>query len=190
VIKVVGEIVMELAPDGHTLRTLSYRNYTRAALRGLTTTPQSLIARWLQRDQREEVRARLEDEGIDLDALAAALGQPDLDPLDLLLQIAFGQRSPTRRERADRLRREQAAFFARYGPAAREILEIVLDKYVAGEAPDISDPQLLRVPLARLGRRRRSDRPAQGRGADRFRQRPADAISRKALRGGRQRYPQ
>jgi type I restriction enzyme R subunit len=145
-IRVIGEIVMELAPDGRTLRTISYRDYTRAALHGILSTPQALIARWLQREQREEIRARLEDEGIDLDALATALGQPNLDSLDLLLQIAFGERPLTRRERADRVRREQADFFVRYGPVAREILEALLEKYVAGEAPDISDPQLLRVP--------------------------------------------
>ena len=146
VFQVIGEIVLELAPDGKTLRTLSYRDYTRAALEGVVATPVELRARWLRREQRDEIEARLQEEGVNLAALAAALGQPEADPLDLLLHAAFGQPPLTRRDRADRLRREQAAFLNRHGPAAREILETVLEKYVAGEASDVSDTELLKVP--------------------------------------------
>jgi type I restriction enzyme R subunit len=105
-----------------------------------------LIARWLRPEQRAEIRERLMEEGIDFEALATALGMPEADPFDLLLQIAFGQQVMTRRGRAEKLRREHADFFRRYGPAARVILNVILDKYIAGEAPDVSDTQLLRVP--------------------------------------------
>ncbi len=145
-LKVVGEIVYELGPDGRTLRTVSYRDYTTSALGGLAASPTELRERWLRPEQRQEIRDRLVEEGVDLDVLAASLGLTDADPLDLLLHVAFGQPAQTRRERADRVRREQAAFFERHGPSAREILETVLDKYVAGEAPNVGDPALLRVP--------------------------------------------
>ena len=145
-IKVVGEIVYELGPDGTTLRTLSYSDYTRSALQGLVTTPAELGARWLRPEQRAEIRDRLMEEGVDFEALAASLRMPDADPFDLLLKIALGQQAMTRRGRAEKLRREHGDFFRRYGPPAREILNAVLEKYIAGEAPDVSDTQLLRVP--------------------------------------------
>jgi type I restriction enzyme R subunit len=83
---------------------------------------------------------------VDLEALATTLRLPEADPLDLLLHVAFGERPLTRRERAERVRREHAAALARHGQTAREILEVILQKYVAGEAPDVDDPALLRVP--------------------------------------------
>lgn len=145
-IRVVGEIVYELGPDGATLRRLSYRDFTKEALDGFCPTAADLRARWLREEQRGEIRGRLQDAGVDLRELAAALGLPELDPLDLLLHIAFGQRVLTRRERAEQARRAGAGFFGRYHPAAREVLEVVLEKYAAGEAPDVGDTDLLKVP--------------------------------------------
>jgi type I restriction enzyme R subunit len=145
-IAVIGEILYELGPDGTTLRTRSYREYARDALHEISATATELRAQWLRQEQRDEIRSRLEEQGINLGELAAALGLPDADPLDLLLHVAFGQRALTRQERADRLLRERASFFGRYSPAAREILDMVLEKYVRGEAPDVSNPDLLRLP--------------------------------------------
>jgi len=145
-IVVIGEIVYELGPDGSTLRVASYQDYTRDALEALCATAAELRARWLQPAQREEIKERLTQEGVDLGQLAERLRLADADPFDLLLHVAFGERPLTRRERADRLKREHAAFFGRYGPAAREILETILEKYLAGEAEDVSNTELLRVP--------------------------------------------
>ncbi len=143
---VVGEILYELGPDGRTLRAVSYQNYTKDAIEALCATPAELRVRWLRQEQREEIKGRLIEEGIDLGKLAETLRLPDADPFDLLLHVAFGERPLTRRERADRLKREHAAFFEPYGPAAREILDTILEKYLAGEAEDVSDTGWLKVP--------------------------------------------
>jgi type I restriction enzyme R subunit len=143
---VKSEILYELGPDGSTLQAVSYQNYTKDTLQKLCTTPAELRARWLRQEQREEIKERLIEEGIDLDQLAETLRLPDADLFDLLLHVAFGERPLTRRERADRLKREHAAFFERYGPAAREILDTILEKYLAGEAEDVSDTGWLKVP--------------------------------------------
>ncbi len=148
-IVVRGELLYELGPDGRTLRTLSYRqyeDYAKGVVEGLCGNATELRARWLRLEQRDEIRGRLEDAGVDLKELAAAMHQPDADPLDLLLHIAFGQPIMTRRERAERLWHAHPDFFARYQPAAREILQVILTKYVRGEAQDVSNPELLQVP--------------------------------------------
>ena len=94
----------------------------------------------------------MEDEGVDLKALAEALHLPGVDPLDILLYVAFGQPVLTRGQRVERLYRGHADFFNRYKPEAREILNVILKKYVAGEAQDVSDPELLKVrPLSERG---------------------------------------
>ena len=106
----------------------------------------------MNREQREALRDQLEDEGVDLQALAVALHLPEVDPLDILLHVAFGQPLLTRNQRVERLYREHADFFNRYRSDAREILDTILKKYVAGEAQDVSDPELLKVrPLSERG---------------------------------------
>jgi type I restriction enzyme R subunit len=143
---VAGEIVYELAPDGKTLRQVSLRDYTLAALQGMVQTEADLRAHWLVKEQRAEIVARLAEEGVDLQALAASQRLCDADPLDVLLYVAFGQAALTRRERAERVRHEHAEFFGRYNSAAREMLGTILQKYVDGDASDISDTELLKVP--------------------------------------------
>jgi type I restriction enzyme R subunit len=146
-IQVIGEYVYDLAPDGKTLIPhASYREYTASALKDIVKTPVDLRARWLNKDQREALRDQLADEGVDLQALATVLQHPEVDPLDLLSHVAFGQEMPTRSQRVERIYREHAGFFNRYKPQAREMLKVILGKYAAGEAADISDPGLLKVP--------------------------------------------
>lgn len=53
----------------------------------------------------------------------------------------------TRAQRVERLRREHAAFFRRYEKnlLARAILDVILEKYIRGEVPDVGDVGVLRV---------------------------------------------
>jgi len=146
-IQVIGEDVYDLGPDGKTLLARSsYRDYTAAALKDMIKTPGDLRALWLSKEQRGALRDQLEEEGVDLQALAAALQHPDVDPLDLLLHVAFGQGMLTRNERVERLYRDHADFFSRYKPQARDMLNVILEKYIADEAADISDTELFKVP--------------------------------------------
>ncbi len=115
-------------------------------LKHIVTRPEDLRARWLSKEQRQALLDQLQEEGVDLQVLATALHLPNVDPLDILLHVAFGQREITRSERVERLYREHLSFFSRYKPEAREILNVILDKYVSGEAQDVSDTELLKVP--------------------------------------------
>jgi type I restriction enzyme R subunit len=147
IIGIVGEDVYDLASDGKTLlKRSSYREYAAIALQSLVGTPANLRVRWLQKEQREALRDSLVEEGVDIQALAEALHLHDVDPLDVLLYAAFEQQPLTRKERVEKVYREHVEFFNRYQPDAQDILHIVLSKYEVGEAQDVSDPELLRVP--------------------------------------------
>ena len=52
----------------------------------------------------------------------------------------------SRRQRAQRLRREHEAFFARWEPEARSILEELLEKYAEWEVTQLDDLAVLEVP--------------------------------------------
>jgi len=88
----------------------------------------------------------LEERGIAFKELAAATGQPDADPLDLLCHLAFETPLRTRNERADYMRKNQSDFFDQYGPEARAILTALLDKYTDFGPSQFSIPDSLQVP--------------------------------------------
>lgn len=90
--------------------------------------------------------------GIELDDLSAHTGLRDADPLDVLVHLAWNQPLPTRVERARRVQKEHADFFAAYQPAARDVLAQLLDKYAQHGIGQLDDLKVLQVPpLSSLG---------------------------------------
>jgi type I restriction enzyme, R subunit len=64
----------------------------------------------------------------------------------LVCHIAFNAPLRTRRERADRLRKEKKDFFDQYGTEAKVILNELLDKYADYGTAQFVIPDILRVP--------------------------------------------
>jgi type I restriction enzyme, R subunit len=126
---IMGEQAYELGPEGNVLRTVQYTDYTRDYVRQLSPTAEHLSALWPIGERRAEIIEQLAQRGIDLDALADVTKQTDADPLDLLLHVAYNAPLRTRRERAQQLRSKRANFFNTFTPAAREVLDTLLDKY-------------------------------------------------------------
>lgn len=52
----------------------------------------------------------------------------------------------TRRERADRVKKEEKSFFSKYGPEARAILGDLLEKYAEHGTAQFLIPDVLKVP--------------------------------------------
>jgi len=101
---------------------------------------------WSSSERRVEIVARLREKGVDVETLAESVDKPEADPFDLLCHLAFHAPLRTRRERASRMKREDAAFFDRYGPAAREVLEAMLDKYAEHGSIQFKLPDILQIP--------------------------------------------
>ncbi len=149
---IVGEQVQELYASGKRLRTVELTTYTGEQVRSLYPDLESLRGRWAATETRAEIIAALEERGIALDHLAAVAAQPEADPFDLLCHVAFAAPLQTRRQRADRLRKEQAAFLNGFRPEARAILEAILDKYTEYGPTEIVIPDILRLsPIAERG---------------------------------------
>ena len=89
--------------------------------------------------------AQLADRGIDLAQLVEQTNQPDADLLDLLCHVAFNAPLLTRRQRADKLRRDRQDFFDQYGEEARQILNELLDKYTENGTDQLRLPDALRI---------------------------------------------
>ncbi|CCF82604.1 EcoAI/FtnUII family type I restriction enzme subunit R [Nitrolancea hollandica] len=145
-VEIAAHLVYELDPDGKQLRVVTFTDYTAEKVRTLYPTAAEMRAMWADPQQRAAIIEQLADRGIDFDKLAAETDQPDADPFDLLCHIAFNAPLRTRRERADRLRREKRDFFEQYGPEAKAILNELLDKYADYGTAQFVMPDVLKVP--------------------------------------------
>ena len=145
-VEIATQIVYELASDGSRLRMVSLTDYAADRVRTLWGSAEALRTRWADAEHRAEVEELLAERGIAAESLAATLGRPDADPLDLLCHLAFDAPLRTRRERADRVARERRDLFDAYGPEARQVLEALLAKYAEFGPREFTLPQALQVP--------------------------------------------
>ncbi len=132
------------AEDGR-LRMVEYRQHVRERLLTMNLSPADLRAQWAHAKSRTELTMLLQSKGIVVGELAERLGDPDADPLDLLLNLAWQFPVITRTERARRVRRIHGSFLDSFAPEARQILEAILEKYAAYGVDEVS-PMVLQVP--------------------------------------------
>jgi len=129
-VEVIGHLVYDLDADGKKLGVVRYTEYSGRTVRTHYPTRQTLQSRWAHPETRSEVVRTLEEHGIHFDALAAACADPDADPFDLLCHLAWNTPPRTRRQRAEAARRSTRDVFANYSATAREILSLLLERYV------------------------------------------------------------
>ncbi|MDP3091371.1 MAG: DEAD/DEAH box helicase family protein [Nitrospira sp.] len=145
-VEIVAHIVHELDPDGKQLRVVKFTEYAADKVRTLYPSAPELREQWADPEKRSEIIRRLEERGIDFDNLAAAANHPEADPFDLLCHVAFNAPLRTRRERADRLKKEKKDFFDQYGSEAKVILNDLLEKYAEHGTAQFILPDVLHVP--------------------------------------------
>ena len=145
-VEILRHLVYELDADGRRLSCKHLTDYAGDKVRTLYPNASELRAGWLDPERRGEIVERLEGMGIDPGILVEAAGRPEADEFDLLCHLAYNTPLRTRRERADKLRREQHEFFARFGSEAREVLDAVIEKYAEHGSAQLKLPDVLEVP--------------------------------------------
>jgi len=151
-VRISAEMVYELDSSGKKQRVVKYTDYTKEQVRHLYPTPGELRTEWMDAEHRGAVIQALAERGIDFSTLVEATNQPDADPFDLLVHVAWNAPLRTRRERAERVRKERKDFWDRYSPQARTILNDLLDKYTDHGVTQLDDLQILEVrPLSERG---------------------------------------
>jgi len=129
-VEVIGHLVYDLDADGKKLSVVRYTEYSGRTVRTHYPTRQVLQMKWAHPQTRSEVMRTLQQHGISFEALAAACAKPDADPFDLLCHLAWNTPLLTRRQRAEAARQRTRDVFARYSATAREILSLLLERYV------------------------------------------------------------
>lgn len=129
-VEVIGHLVYDLDTDGKKLQVVKYTEYSGRTVRTLYPTRDALQSAWANPDTRAEVLRELTERGISFEELAASASQPDADPFDLLCHLAWNAPLLTRRQRAERAKKAAQDLFGQYGDTARDILTLLLDKYI------------------------------------------------------------
>lgn len=129
-VEVIGHLVYDLDTDGKKLQVVKYTEYSGRTVRTLYPTRDALQSAWANTDTRAEVLRELTERGISFEELTASADQPDADPFDLLCHLAWNAPLLTRRQRAERAKKAAQDLFSQYGNTAREILALLLDKYI------------------------------------------------------------
>ena len=144
--QVAAHLVYELDPEGKQLRVVQFTDYTAERVRTLFPTAAELREAWADPEKRADIIERLAERGIDFDELTKVTSQPDADPFDLLCHVAYSAPLKTRRERADRVRKERREFLEKHSGLARQILEELLEKYAEHGTAQFVLPDVLQVP--------------------------------------------
>lgn len=143
---VTAQSVYVIDPGDQRLRVVAYDNFAADQVRRLYPKANDLRARWRTAGGRDEVVLELTRRGVTFEELAERTGLLDADPFDLLVHLAWNAPLVTRRDRVNRLKREQRAFLEQFSAEARDVLEALLEKYADHGIAQLDDFGILQVP--------------------------------------------
>lgn len=152
-VRLLGDVVYVVEPgDVLRLRPVALRDWVREQVLELGLEPADLRSQWASVAGRRELDDALRDAvGWRSDELAQRLGEPDAEPLDLLLSLAYGEPLRTRHDRRSSFTRRERAFLAGFSGEARRIIDVLLDKYERFGPRQLSPETLSVPPLSEAG---------------------------------------
>ncbi len=166
-VDVLQRLVSIYDTDGKLLKQESIEDYTKESILGTYQTLENFIQTWNGEQKKEIIRNMLKEKGIDLELIKKDQNMTDVDDFDFICHIAFNQKPLTRRERAENVKKRDV--FGKYGEAAREVINALLDKYAELGIYDIESTEILKQnPFTKYGKPARI--AALFGGSDKYRQ--------------------
>jgi len=131
------------------LITERLEDYTKKSILQEFRTLESFLTHWNSAEKKKTVINELEAKGIILENLLDEV-KKDLDVFDLVCHIAWDKPALTRRERADNVKKKN--YFTKYGDNAKQVINVLLDKYASDGIENIEDLSVLKVdPFNEIG---------------------------------------
>lgn len=138
----IQKIIQYIDPKTGKLITTSLQDYSKKTILGTYATLEDFINRWNATERKDIIVSELSERGIIFDELREEVGQ-DVDVFDLILHIAYGKKPLTRSERIQNVKKSN--YFEKYEGEAREIINLLLEKYADAGITAIDDPGDLQV---------------------------------------------
>ena len=149
-VKVINKVVSVYDTNGKLLRTESITDYTKKSIIDTYATIETFTSKWNALKRKSEITEMLKEVGIDITTLKHDRNMGDVDDFDFICYIAYGQKTLTRRERAEQVKKRDV--FSKYGEQARLVLEALLDKYMNEGISELENIAVLKNdPFRKLG---------------------------------------
>lgn len=150
-VHIIGKRVEVYDTDGKLLRQESIVDYTKSNILGKYASLDNFIHQWTVQEKKHAIRELLEQQGIDLEQMKVEQNMTDVDDFDFICHVAFDQKPLTRRERAHNVKKRD--FLSKYSGVAREVLEVLLDKYMNSGVYEIEKTEILQLdPFKKYGK--------------------------------------
>ena len=147
-VKVANERVQYLWVDWK-LITESVRDYSKKSLLSQYESFDKFLEEWETSDQKKEIVEALKEKWVFFEDIERQLWWQDMDPFDIICHIAFDKPVLTRKERAQKIQKE--TLFSKYWEKAKEVIEMLIQKYTDQWIDAIEDIDVLKVsPLSTL----------------------------------------
>ncbi|WP_155256565.1 EcoAI/FtnUII family type I restriction enzme subunit R [Salinispora pacifica] len=146
-----GERRYQLDTDGRTMRLVTIQQWVHDRVLELDLAPDKLRSRWAAARSRREIMTILRKADVEAEGLPAEFGSPDVDPIDLLLNVAWGLPLVSREERLYRFLHEHQEFLDSFQPQARQVLDEMLLKFAEYGSPQLKPETLAVRPFTDLG---------------------------------------
>jgi len=150
-VEITHKTVSIYDPTGKLLQIESIVDYTKENVLGQYATLDLFIEEWRNDPKKDKIKKLLLQHGIDIETIKKEQNMEDVDDFDFICYIAFNQKPLTRKERVDGVKKQD--FFNKYNGPAREVLEVLLDKYKNQGITEIVNMGVLRLdPFMKLGK--------------------------------------
>ena len=145
----IHQEVKYIDPKTGKLITESLKDFSKKTIISEYTSIDDFLTHWKETDRKDIIVNELLDRGVAFEELRKEVGI-DLDVFDLILHVAYGKKPMTRSERVKKARAND--YFAKYEGKAREIIELLLEKYTDQGITAIDDIGDLQVsPFTNFG---------------------------------------
>lgn len=149
-VKVINKTVSVYDTNGKLLRQENIIDYTKTSITGEYATLENFILHWNEEDRKEAISEEMREHGIDLMILKHDQGMDDVDDFDFICHVAFDKKPLTRRERAEGVKKRD--FLSKYSDKAREVLDILIEKYTNTNIYEIEKMDVLKLdPINKYG---------------------------------------
>lgn len=150
-VEVTHKTVSIYDPTGKLLQIESVVDYTKENILGQYATLDLFIEEWRNDPKKDKIKNLLLQHGIDIEGIKREQKMEDVDDFDFICYIAFNQKPLTRKERVEGVKKQD--FFNKYNGPARDVLEVLLDKYKNQGITEIVNMGVLRLdPFIKLGK--------------------------------------
>lgn len=138
----IQKLIQYIDPKTGKLITASLKDYSKQTIQGVYASIDDFINRWNTTERKEAIISEMASMGIVFDELQEEVGK-ECDIFDLIVHVAYDKKPLTRSERLKAVK--QSDYFTKYEGKAREIVNLLLEKYADSGITAIDDIGDLRV---------------------------------------------